>query len=305
MTTQTRPVDTKPWQRCLAALLLAGAAVAPLVTQASMVRLETALGPVDIELYDTAAPATVGNFLGYVRSGAYGNSFIHRSVPGFIIQGGGYTWVQGSNPVKIPAGPPVVNEFSATRSNLRATVAMAKLGGNPNSATTEWFVNLANNAANLDSQNGGFTVFGRVTTPGMAVVDAIAALQIINFSGCVPNSGAFTDLPVLVAVTTCAAVSPQTVAMVKSIRELPAPARNADRIFNYLEGTYPQYTKPSGFVSTTDPALGYYYRYYPESNSYVGEKDGNLYYLVPAIDNNINLLGSVAEFLALAAAAGY
>jgi peptidyl-prolyl cis-trans isomerase A (cyclophilin A) len=152
------------------------ALLAPALAQATMVRLYTVLGPVDIELLDAEAPATVANFLDYVRSGAYDSSFIHRRVPGFIVQGGGYTWAEaGSGPVKVPARPPVVNEFSPTRSNLRATVAMAKVGANPptyasiNSATSEWFVNLANNAANLDNQNGGFTVFGRGTTPSMTV----------------------------------------------------------------------------------------------------------------------------------------
>ena len=74
----------------------------------------------------------------------------------------------------------VTNEFHL--SNVRGTVAMAKLDGNPNSATSDWFVNLANNSANLDHANGGFTVFGSVIR-GMAVVDAIAALPRIRTTG--------------------------------------------------------------------------------------------------------------------------
>lgn len=61
-----------------------------LSAHATVVRLNTSLGPIDIELFDAAAPRTVANFLAYVNSGAFNNSFIHRSIPGFIIQGGGY-----------------------------------------------------------------------------------------------------------------------------------------------------------------------------------------------------------------------
>lgn len=166
-------------------------------TTGTVVRLETALGPIDIELFDAAAPLSVANFLSYMNSGAYDNSFIHRSVPGFIIQGGGYTWKNTQNqPTTVTAQAPVLNEFSATRSNLRGTIAMAKLGGDPNSATTEWFINLADNASNLDAQNGGFTVFGKVLGAGMQVADAIAALPIAN------AGGAFSDLPLATTPTT-------------------------------------------------------------------------------------------------------
>jgi|GEM_PF-1203818 len=157
---------------------------------ATIVRLQTSLGNIDIELTDAATPVTVTNFLAYVNSGTFNNSFIHRSVPGFIVQGGGYTWDNATaNVSTIVKRPQILNEFSPLRSNVRGTIAMAKIGGDPNSASSEWFINLANNAANLDNQNGGFTVFGKITDAGMAVVDAIAALPRIN------AGGAFTDLP--------------------------------------------------------------------------------------------------------------
>jgi cyclophilin family peptidyl-prolyl cis-trans isomerase len=141
----------------------------------------TSVGAIDILLYDAAAPRTVANFLTYVNSGAYLNSFVHRSVPGFVIQGGGFVWDDATNNVvKVPANPPLVNEFSASRSNRRGTIAMAKLGSDPNSATSQWFINLADNGSNLDNQNGGFTVFGEVSASSMAVVDAIAALPRAN-----------------------------------------------------------------------------------------------------------------------------
>lgn len=155
----------------------------------------TPAGNIDIELYDDQAPKTVVNFLHYAGRGDYNNSLIHRSVNGFIVQGGGHSYFPNlfSNPpgqpsfFKIPADPPIQNEFSLSRSNVRGTIAMAKVGGNPNSATSEWFFNLSDsNAANLDNQNGGFTVFGCVldtgsgtcagTGSGMNVIDTIAAL---------------------------------------------------------------------------------------------------------------------------------
>ncbi len=137
------------------------------------VRLSTTLGDMVFELVDDA-PITTANFLQYVTDGFYNGTIFHRVVPGFVIQGGGFL------PGNVqPAGlrPPIQNEFSPDRSNVRATVAMAKLGGNPDSATSQFFVNLADNSANLDNQNGGFTVFARVIE-GMDVVDAIAAVPL-------------------------------------------------------------------------------------------------------------------------------
>ncbi len=266
----------------------------PSVSAATTVRLQTTLGVIDIELFDTAAPQTVANFLNYVNSGAYVNSLVHRSVPGFVIQGGGYTWDSARNSADtIPLNPPVVNEFSASRSNLRGTIAMAKLGGDPNSATSQWFINLANNAANLDNQNGGFTVFGRVTGNGMAIVDAIAALPLAN------AGGPFDSLPL---ATPLAGSSIQTsnVVLVTSVR------RDSDRVFAYLEATYPQYMAPAfpgNAVSAT--ASPYYYRYYPATTAYLGTSNGVLYYLGPASGNQIFTLGPLTDWLTVANGAGF
>lgn len=159
----------------------------------NVVTMETTLGNISIELYESVAPVTVENFMNYVQNGDYVNSIIHRSVPGFIIQGGGFQYDSSIDAFgNIVTNAPIVNEFSL--SNLRGTLAMAKLGGNPDSATSQWFFNLSDNSANLDNQNGGFTVFGQVIGNGMDIVDAIAALPRENLSGISP---AFVDVPLI------------------------------------------------------------------------------------------------------------
>lgn len=160
--------------------LVAGVAAAMLFSTqatATIVRVNTSLGSFDVNLYDRGTPATVANFLAYVNASRYNNAVMHRSVSGFVVQGGGFTY-QGTNFVTVPQNPAVVNE--PVYSNVRGTIAMAKLSGSVNSATSQWFINTGNNSANLDVQNGGFTVFGQVTGSGMAVVDAINALQTFN-----------------------------------------------------------------------------------------------------------------------------
>ena len=161
---------------------------------------ELAGGLINVLLFDQAgegAPATVQNFINYVNDDDYVNSIIHRSAPNFVVQGGGFT-VENLQIGVVPSDPPVVNEFSSDRSNLRGTIAMAKLSpdapsGGPDSATNQWFFNLGDNSANLDNQNGGFTVFGEVLSDAdLAVIDAIADLPIFN--GISLNS-AFSNLP--------------------------------------------------------------------------------------------------------------
>jgi cyclophilin family peptidyl-prolyl cis-trans isomerase len=154
----------------------------------SRVRVRTNYGDVIVELFDRSAPRTVANFFNYIKGGDYNSSIFHRSadtVAGnpFVLQGGGFQFDPNADPKLVDisgAGTPTVqNEFGA--SNVRGTLAMAKLDGNPNSATSEWFVNLGNNSANLDGQNGGFTVFGQVLD-GMKIVDKMANLPIRDFS---------------------------------------------------------------------------------------------------------------------------
>ncbi|PXW82424.1 peptidyl-prolyl cis-trans isomerase A (cyclophilin A) [Nitrosomonas sp. Nm84] len=164
----------KYYKTALFACLLLSASIAKANPVACF---STNMGQFCIELLETQTPLTTANFLSYINSGAYTNGIFHRSMPGFVIQGGGYKLVDGSNGktlAPVTTFPPVINEFKI--SNTRGTVAMAKLPDNPDSATSQWFVNLADNSLNLDNQNSGFTVFGRVIFGGMTVFDAIAAL---------------------------------------------------------------------------------------------------------------------------------
>ena len=162
----------------IAALATSVMMALPVMAMADTVLLETPLGNIEIELLEEDAPNTVANFLSYVESGKYTGSFIHRSEPGFVIQGGGFTF-DGLNTNFIFTFEPIVNEFKI--SNTRGTVAMAKVSNSPDSATSQWFINLADNSQNLDNSNGGYTVFARVIGNGMEVVDAISQLAIMPF----------------------------------------------------------------------------------------------------------------------------
>ncbi len=167
-----------------------------------------------IELFDDR-PLTRDNFMLYVDGDLYDGTIMHRLVPGFVLQGGGFYETFTTEPPPIEdsvlaldsvdldgnpgtPNPPVDNEFdnSPFRSNLRGTLAMAKTAVGPDSATNQYFFNLADNSANLDNQNGGFTVFAEVVGDGMDLIDAFAALSKTNLNP-VGISGPFTDVPFL------------------------------------------------------------------------------------------------------------
>jgi peptidyl-prolyl cis-trans isomerase A (cyclophilin A) len=167
---------------------------------ATVARIQTSMGNIDFRLYETATPITVANFLNYMNSDRYDGTYIHRSIPGFVVQGGGYTYDPQSGVSHIPQFDQIINEPGI--SNLRGTIAMAKLppppqgpaNGGPDSATSEWFFNLTDNSGPppaLDTQNGGFTVFGRIVHIGLTTIDAIAALP--TTSGDVPLQGNADD----------------------------------------------------------------------------------------------------------------
>jgi len=268
---------------------------APAVSSATTVRMQTSKGNIDIQLFDSGAPLTVANFLNYVNSGAYASSFFHRSVKNFIIQGGGFNF-DGASVHAVPANAPVKNEFSVTRSNVRGTIAMAKVGGNPDSATNQWFFNLANNAANLDNQNGGFTVFGQVTAEGMKVVDAIAALQTANASGAVNAGGPaiagnLSTLPVNSPLVNNTIQQANLVSVGVAFVLDP----RAECLFNWAESQYAYLFSPAGFATTVWTEFNY--RYYPATNAYLGvsSKDGSVYYM--GADGVMHNEGSLSYWL--------
>ena len=138
------------------------------------VALHTRMGTIVIELFPDKAPCTVENFLRYAREGFYDGTIFHRVIPGFVIQGGGLT----RNLRPKPTRPPIPNEASNGLSNRRGTVAMARTRA-VNSATSQFFINLADNTF-LDHRDNtprgfGYAVFGRVVS-GMEVVEAIASV---------------------------------------------------------------------------------------------------------------------------------
>lgn len=133
------------------------------VDAGTLVQFRTALGDIEVELYDQDKPVTVENFLNYVKSGLYQNEFAHRLVPGFVLQGGGYA-ITNNTIYAIPTFSPITNEFGVGQmySNVYGTIAMAQLSGNTNSATSQWFFNLADNSYLDAPANGFFVVFGHV-----------------------------------------------------------------------------------------------------------------------------------------------
>jgi peptidyl-prolyl cis-trans isomerase B (cyclophilin B) len=140
-----------------------------------IVKIQTSLGDIEVELNQDKAPNTVSNFLRYVRSGYYSNTLFHRVIKGFMIQGGGFT--PDFKPKE--SGVSINNEADNGLKNARGTIAMARTS-DPDSASTQFFINLANNPF-LDYRSKtpdgwGYAVFGHVIS-GMDVVDKIANVK--------------------------------------------------------------------------------------------------------------------------------
>ena len=157
--------------------LLAAQAVAAQRSDHTMVKLETTLGTIVIELFDSEAPITTKNFIDYVESGFYGGTIFHRVIPNFMVQGGGMT----SGMAEKQTQPPIQNEANNGKKNEVGTLAMARTS-DPHSATGQFFINVnANNFLDYPGQDGwGYAVFGRVVE-GLDVVMEMSKVETGNF----------------------------------------------------------------------------------------------------------------------------
>jgi peptidyl-prolyl cis-trans isomerase A (cyclophilin A) len=149
-----------------------------------MIRFETTLGDFTIEFFEKEAPVSVANFTRYIDAGFFDDTIFHRIVPGFVIQGGGFTADMAQKKTEAP----IKNEADNGLKNRRGTLSMARTN-DINSATSQFFVNLKDNDF-LDHSRGnfGYAVFAKVTE-GMDVVDKIAAVETARKRG-------FDDVPV-------------------------------------------------------------------------------------------------------------
>ena len=138
-----------------------------------MVKVETSMGDIVIELNEQAAPVTVKNFLEYVEKDFFDGTIFHRVIRDFMIQGGGFTEQMGQKQTR----EPIINEANNGLSNTRGTIAMARTN-DPDSATAQFFINHSNNdfLNYVENANPGYAVFGK-TIEGMDVVDKIASVK--------------------------------------------------------------------------------------------------------------------------------
>lgn len=142
------------------------------------VQILTNKGAIELQLRPDVAPKTVKNFLEYARNGFYDNTIYHRVIPGFMVQGGGFTPEMTRKETRAP----IENEASPTLPNLRGTVAMARTNA-PDSATSQFFINVAkNDFLNAGVRGAGYAVFAKVTA-GMGVVDTIAKVKTAHANG--------------------------------------------------------------------------------------------------------------------------
>lgn len=140
-----------------------------LTTAATLVSFKTSQGDIQIELFDKEAPISAKNFADYAKSGFYNGTIFHRIIPGFVVQGGGFTSAMVQKPTKAP----IKNEADNGILNTRGTLSMARTQA-VNSATSQFFINLVDNKS-LDqgAQGYGYAVFGKVVK-GLDIVDKMA-----------------------------------------------------------------------------------------------------------------------------------
>ncbi len=277
-----------------------------------IVRMLTSMGVIEVHLFEKDAPMTVDNFLKYVKKGSYNGSFFHRGVQNSVVQGGAFVW-KNSSVKPIVTAQPVMNEFSASHLNVRGTIAMSKLNNKPDSATSQWFFNLKDNAT-FDNENGGYTVFGQVSEKSMAVIDAIGALPIVDASK-------LKNVKNLKKVRESLKTLPLTAPLKKNLlkssnlvsisyvttNDSSVVASDADRVFSYLEALSPELLAPTNPLSPSDSGSiatqDYYYRHYSSTHTDLFVANGIVYFR--DANEQITELGTLLDMLALAVAAGY
>jgi len=164
--------------------------VQPAHAAAPVVVFKTSLGEIDIQLDPKNAPETTANFLAYVDKKFYDGTIFHRVIPGFVAQGGGFT----ADMTQKETRAPIKNEASNGLHNVRGSISMARTN-DPNSATSQFFLNLVDNTSKLDPGGvspDGYAVFGKITK-GLDVLDKIAQVQT---STKMTAQGPFGDVPV-------------------------------------------------------------------------------------------------------------
>ncbi len=228
-----------------------------------VVSLNTNFGPIVFELFEEETRITVDNFLNYVNDGDYVSTFFHRSVPGFVVQGGGFTtdyttYYDTSYFYELPTDAPIANE--SLLSNTRGTLAMARTA-ELDSATSQFYVNLADNSsldASYEGAYDGYTVFGQVFD--MTTVDEIAAFP-VDYS----NPSPYGELPISTTNQLVVVQSVEGQGEITGVKFLDA---DADGVFDAGETTISGVTVyldtnnngvfDSGEVSTTTDANGQY-----------------------------------------------
>ena len=197
-------------------------APAPAAAGVVFVKISTSKGDMLLELDAVKAPISVDNFMKYVKSGFYDSTAFHRIVPGFVVQGGGFD----DKLTQKQTNPPIKNEWQNGLKNLRGTISMARTRA-PDSATSQFFLNLRDNPA-LDGANGpGYAVFGKIVV-GMQVLDTLGALP-TGMAPVTDQTGTrreFTDVPTERVAITKATEIPADEAK-KAIEAEPKPAQPA------------------------------------------------------------------------------
>lgn len=210
----------------IVALLVSGLlAQATFAGGPAVARFQSVLGDFEVLLDPQSAPISVANFTGYANRGDYQATFIHRSTTYNaasiqIVQGGGF-FLEGNTIFGIPTQPPILLETN--QSNLRGTIAMARTSA-PDSATCQWFFNLADNRA-LDpgTPTGGYAVFGSVLGRGMDVIDQIGEAPVVDLSG--QLGPIFSELPLI----------GNSLVLINSVRVEPFAITNFTRSGNTAE----------------------------------------------------------------------